>query len=197
MFTSRAEYRLMLREDNADLRLTETGRELGLVDDERWMAFSAKRDALERERQRLAATWLRPSEVPPSDQQRVFGQPLSRESTLMDLLRRPEVRYRDLMSLEGVGPGESDPAVVEQLEVGARYAGYIERQQQEIERLRRSEETVLPEDIDYDNVHGLSAEIRQKLADHRPATIGQASRISGVTPAAVSLLLVHLKKRVA
>jgi len=197
MFTSRAEYRLMLREDNADLRLTEAGRELGLVDDGRWRSFCAKRDALERERSRLAATCIRPSDVPLSDQQRVFGQPLSRESTLMDLLRRPEVRYRDLMSLEGGGPGETDPAMVEQLEIDARYAGYIERQHQEIERLRRNEETALPGDLDYSNVRGLSAEIQQKLNQHKPATIGQASRISGVTPAAVSLLLVHLKKRAA
>jgi len=197
MFTSRAEYRLMLREDNADLRLTETGRNLGVVDDERWAAFSEKREALEREKQRLASTWLRPPDVPPSDQQRVFGQPLSRESSLMDLLRRPEVRYVDLMSLEGAGPGESDPRVIEQLEIEARYAGYIERQHREIERLRRNEETALPEDIDYNNVRGLSAEIQQKLNEHKPATVGQASRISGVTPAAVSLLLVHLKKRVA
>jgi tRNA uridine 5-carboxymethylaminomethyl modification enzyme len=187
----------MLREDNADLRLTETGRELGLVDDERWLAFSRKREALDREKARLARTWARPSEIPPADQQRVFGQPLSKETTLMDLLRRPEVNYRDLVSLEDMGPGEADPAVIEQLEIDARYAGYIERQQAEIERLRSNEETVLPRDLDYGKVRGLSAEIQQKLNEHRPATIGQASRISGVTPAAVSLLLVYLKKRAA
>jgi len=197
MFTSRAEYRLLLREDNADLRLTETGRELGLVDDARWRAFSAKREALEKETTRLAATWLQPSMVPPSEQQRVFGQPLSRESSLMDLLRRPEVRYTDLMSLEDAGPGETDPAVIAQLEIAARYAGYIERQQSEIERLRHNEETALPVDMDYTRVRGLSAEIQQKLNAHKPSTIGQASRISGVTPAAVSLLLVHMKKRAA
>jgi len=197
MFTSRAEYRLMLREDNADLRLTETGRQLGLVDDTRWAAFSTKREALERERARLDATWLRPAQVPPREQQRVLGQRLSREATLMDLLRRPEVRYTDLMSLEDAGPGESAPAVIEQLEIEARYAGYIDRQRQEIERLRRNEETALPDDLDYTRVRGLSAEIQQKLNEHRPATIGQASRIAGVTPAAVSLLLVHIKKRAA
>jgi len=197
MFTSRAEYRLMLREDNADLRLTETGRGLGLVDEARWAAFSDKREALEREKTRLSNTWVRPSGVPSAEQQRVLGRPLSRETTLMDLLRRPEVSYTDLVSLDGMGPGERDPAVVEQLEIEARYAGYIDRQQAEIERLRRNEETALPGDLDYQNVRGLSAEIQQKLNEHRPATIGQASRISGVTPAAVSLLLVHLKKRVA
>ncbi|MFZ0487894.1 MAG: tRNA uridine-5-carboxymethylaminomethyl(34) synthesis enzyme MnmG, partial [Arenicellales bacterium] len=197
MFTSRAEYRLMLREDNADLRLTETGRRLGLVDDRRWRAFSVKREALERERARLSSTWLRPDGVPAAEQQRVLGQALSRETTLLDLLRRPEVRYEDLVSMDGLGPGESDPKVIEQLEIEARYSGYIERQQQEIERQRRSEETTLPGDIDYRNVRGLSAEIQQKLNEFKPATIGQASRISGVTPAAISLLLVHLKKRVA
>jgi len=197
MFTSRAEYRLMLREDNADLRLTETGRRLGLVDDQRWRAFSVKREALERERARLSSTWLRPDGVPAAEQQRVLGQALSRETTLLDLLRRPEVRYEDLVSIDGLGPGESDPKVIEQLEIEARYSGYIERQQQEIERQRRSEGTLLPGDIDYRNVRGLSAEIQQKLNEFKPVTIGQASRISGVTPAAISLLLVHLKKRVA
>jgi tRNA uridine 5-carboxymethylaminomethyl modification enzyme len=197
MFTSRAEYRLMLREDNADLRLTETGRRLGLVDDRRWRAFSVKREALERERARLSSTWLRPDGVPAAEQQRVLGQALSRETTLLDLLRRPEVRYEDLVSMDGLGPGEPDPKVIEQLEIEARYSGYIERQQEEIERQRRSEETMLPGDIDYRNVRGLSTEIQQKLNEFKPATIGQASRISGVTPAAISLLLVHLKKRVA
>jgi tRNA uridine 5-carboxymethylaminomethyl modification enzyme len=197
MFTSRAEYRLTLREDNADLRLTEIGRVLGLVDDERWAAFSSKREALEREKARLASTWLRPADVPATEQQRVFGQALSRETNLLDLLRRPEVRYTDLVSLEGMGPGETDRRIVEQLEIEARYSGYIERQRQEIDRLRRNEETALPGDLDYRNVRGLSTEIQQKLNEHKPVTIGQASRISGVTPAAISLLLVHLKKRVA
>ncbi|MDZ7841873.1 MAG: tRNA uridine-5-carboxymethylaminomethyl(34) synthesis enzyme MnmG [Gammaproteobacteria bacterium] len=197
MFTSRAEYRLVLREDNADLRLTETGRRLGVVDDARWQAFIVKRDALERERQRLSSTWLQPSGIPAPEQQRVFGQPLSREYSLMDLLRRPEVRYADLVRLDGAGPGETDPRVIEQLEIEARYAGYIERQHQEVARLRGNEDTALPDDLDYRAVRGLSAEIQQKLNEHKPATIGQASRISGVTPAAVSLLLVHLKKRAA
>ncbi|MBS1270177.1 MAG: tRNA uridine 5-carboxymethylaminomethyl modification enzyme MnmG [Gammaproteobacteria bacterium] len=195
MFTSRAEYRLTLREDNADLRLTEIGRRLGLVNDERWRSFSVKREAFEREKSRLSATWLRPADVPAAEQQRVFGQGLSRETTLMDLLRRPEVRYRDLVSIEGMGPGEADVRVIEQLEIEARYAGYIERQRQEIERLRRNEETALPDDLEYRNVRGLSVEIRQKLSEHKPATIGHAARISGVTPAAVSLLLVHLRAR--
>lgn len=197
MFTSRAEYRLMLREDNADLRLTEIGRELGLIDDERWARFECKRELLEKENTRLASTWLQPERIPVEQQHKVFGQALSREANLKELLRRPEVGYADLMTLPQVGPGLENSQVIEQLEIQAKYSGYIDRQQQEIERLRSHEETSLPMDMNYDHIHGLSSEIRQKLNDHKPATIGQASRISGVTPAAISLLLVYLKKRAA
>lgn len=194
MFTSRAEYRLLLREDNADLRLTETGRGLGLVDDARWAAYGRKRDAIEREQARLKAGWLQPARVADEDAQRVFGQPLAREINLFEALRRPEVSYAALMSLPGAGPGIAEPAVAEQIEIQARYAGYIERQAQEIERQSRHEETNLPPELDYEQVRGLSVEACQKLARHRPATVGQAMRISGVTPAAISLLLVHLRK---
>lgn len=194
MFTSRAEYRLLLREDNADLRLTEAGRRLGLVRDQRWRRFSAKREAIDNEKARLATTWVRPDDLDPEFQARVLGRPLSREYSLMALLCRPEVRYFGLMGLPGTGPGTADPQVAEQVEIQAKYSGYIERQQAEIERQGRHEQTALPPDLDYQAVRGLSTEIRQKLARHRPATIGQASRISGVTPVAISLLLVHLKR---
>jgi tRNA uridine 5-carboxymethylaminomethyl modification enzyme len=195
MFTSRAEYRLLLREDNADLRLTPKGRELGLVDDHRWQAFEQKRVAIETESQRLHGTWLRPDNVSAEQAQQVFGTTISREYRLFDLLRRPEVSYTGLMSLPTAGPGVADPVVMEQLEIQAKYAGYIERQEEEIERHRRYETLALPQDLDYSNVRGLSNEVRQKLQQHRPATIGQASRVSGITPAAISLLLVHLKKQ--
>ncbi len=194
MFTSRAEYRLLLREDNADLRLTSKGRELGLVDDRRWAAFEKKREAIEQEQQRLRNTWLRPAPHSAQEIERLLGAPLNREQRLLDLLRRPQVGYRDLMALVGAD-GVSDPKVAEQIEVQAKYAGYIERQQEEIERQRRHEETLLPEAIDYTQVRGLSNEVEHKLTQQRPATIGLASRIPGVTPAAISLLLVHLKKR--
>ena len=194
MFTSRAEYRLLLREDNADLRLTEIGRRLGVVDDERWRAFAAKREAIERESQRLRETWVRPGQANEADWQRVLHGPLARESRAAELLRRPEVSYGELMSLPGVGPGETDPQVAEQVEIQAKYAGYIERQRDEIERQRRHEEMVLPTDFDYSQVHGLSREVSEKLGRHRPHTLGQAGRIPGVTPAAISLLLIHLKR---
>ena len=194
MFTSRAEHRLLLREDNADLRLTEQGRRLGLVDDARWRAFEAKREAIERERRRLHETWLRPGQAAAGEVDAVLGGPLSREQRLLELLRRPAVGYRQLMTLPGAGPGVDDADVAQQVEIQAKYAGYIERQQDEIRRQRRYEDTALPADVDYDRVHGLSCEVRQKLRSQRPATIGQAARIPGVTPAAVSLLLVHLKK---
>jgi tRNA uridine 5-carboxymethylaminomethyl modification enzyme len=194
MFTSRAEHRLLLREDNADLRLTETGRRLGVVDDGRWRAFAAKREAIERESQRLREIWIRPAQVSEADLQRVLQGPLARESRAAELLRRPEVTYPGLMSLPGVGPGETDPQVAEQVETQAKYAGYIERQRDEIERQRRYEESVLPLDFDYSQVHGLSHEVSEKLNRHRPHTLGQAGRIPGVTPAAVSLLLVYLKR---
>ncbi|MCR4300344.1 MAG: tRNA uridine-5-carboxymethylaminomethyl(34) synthesis enzyme MnmG, partial [Sulfuricaulis sp.] len=195
MFTSRAEYRLALREDNADLRLTEIGRNLGLIDDARWRRFSDKREAIAREQEKLNKTWLRPETCPAEAAQRVIGQPLTRAATLMELLRRPGVSYEALLSLPGAGDAITDAEVAQQLEIQAKYAGYIERQSEEIEQHRRHEETALPSDIDYHNVHGLSVEVRQKLAAHRPATLGQAGRLSGMTPAAVSLLLIHLRRR--
>ena len=195
MFTSRAEYRLQLREDNADLRLTETGRTLGLVDEVRWKAFAEKRNLLERERARLQQTWVRPETVTPEKARDVLGQELSREQCLADLLRRPQVRYQDLISLGPGSSGITDPAVIEQLEIEARYAGYIDRQRDEIAHQRRHEETDIPREMDYRQVRGLSNEVRQILIAHQPLTIGQATRLSGMTPAAISLLLVHLKRQ--
>ncbi len=195
MFTSRAEYRLLLREDNADLRLTSKGRELGLVDDVRWRAFEEKRVAIEDETARLNTTWVRPETLPDADAQRVLGTNITHEYCLMDLLRRPDVTYASLMSLPNAGSGVEDPKVSEQVEIQAKYSGYIERQHDEIERSRRNEETRLPEDLDYNNVSGLSSEVRQKFNAQRPITLGQAGRIPGITPVAISLLLVHLKKR--
>jgi tRNA uridine 5-carboxymethylaminomethyl modification enzyme len=202
MFTSRAEHRLILREDNADARLTPRGHELGLVDTERWALFAAKREAIETERSRLDAALLRPATVSPQWQQRVLGAALTREQTALELLRRPEVSYAQLIEIVGAADfgtlDERLPSQVQlQLEVLARYAGYIERQEDEIERARRNESTALPRDIDYARVAGLSAEVRQKLSEARPDTLGQAARVPGVTPAAVSILLVHLKKRAA
>ncbi len=194
MFTSRAEYRLSLREDNADLRLTETGRRLGLVDDRRWDRFCRKRDAIAREQERLKGTWVNPRLLDPEVQRRVFGKPLEREACALELLRRPEVTYRGLMTLPGVGPGLDDAQAAEQVEIQAKYHGYIERQKDEVERQRSLEATRLPQDLDYTTVRGLSVEVQQKLNLHRPETLGQAARISGVTPAAISLLLVHLKR---
>ena len=195
MFTSRAEYRLLLREDNADLRLTEKGRELGLVDDERWATFCIKREAIEQEQQRLSSKWLRPGDDNAIDAERVLGSKLSKEVRATEALRRPQVDYALLMSLANVGPGVDDPKVAEQVEIQAKYSGYIDRQRDEIERHRKFEEAVLPDDFDFDAISGLSNEVKQKLAHQRPATIGQAARIPGVTPAAISLLLVYLKKR--
>ena len=195
MFTSRAEYRLLLREDNADLRLTEQGRNLGLVDDPRWGAFQSKRDAIHAEQQRLKQQWLRPQSMSDTEAERVLGKPMRREHSLMDLLARPDVRYRELMTLEVVEDLQLPESVVEQVEIQAKYAGYIERQQQEIEKNRRHQEMKLPEGLDYSQVSGLSIEIQEKLSRQRPATLGMAGRISGVTPAALSLLRIHLKKR--
>ncbi len=195
MFTSRAEYRLMLREDNADLRLTPKGRELGLVDDGHWRAFSLKLEALKLEQERLSSTWLRPDEVPEEEAIRVLGSSLQREYRLAELLRRPNVSYHELMSLPGAGLGVTDPRVAEQLEIQARYSGYIEHQEEEIARNRRDEDTPLAPDLDYTRIRGLSTEVVQKLLQHRPASLGQASRISGVTPAAISLLRVYLKRQ--
>jgi tRNA uridine 5-carboxymethylaminomethyl modification enzyme len=194
MFTSRAEYRLQLREDNADLRLTEHGRRLGLVDDARWDAFSRKRDAIAGERERLKSTWLSPHAVARAAAERVLVQPLDRDRSLTELLRRPGVDYRSLHTLTGAGTGVTDPTVAEQVEIATKYEGYIQRQRAEIERQLGQETTPLPRDLDYASVRGLSVEVRQKLAAHRPETVGQAARISGVTPAAISLLLVHLKR---
>ncbi|SUD37679.1 tRNA uridine 5-carboxymethylaminomethyl modification protein GidA [Ectopseudomonas mendocina] len=195
MFTSRAEYRLILREDNADLRLTEKGRELGLVDDERWAAFEAKREGIAKEEQRLKSTWVRPG-TPQGDAIAArFGTPLAHEYNLLNLLARPEIDYATLVELTE-GP-VVDNQVAEQVEIKTKYAGYIDRQQDEIAKLRASEDTKLPDDLDYSAISGLSKEIQFKLGNTRPATLGQAGRIPGVTPAAISLLLIHLKKRSA
>ena len=195
MFTSRAEYRLSLREDNADLRLTEIGRGLGLVDEARWAAFCAKREAVDRERERLNSTWVNPRLVGEADAMRVLGQTLEREYRLLDLLRRPEVDYRSLMTLPGAGEAVADAQVLEQVEIQVKYQGYVERQREEVARSQANETLRLPADLDYGEVHGLSIEVRQRLDQHRPETLGQASRVQGVTPAAISLLLVHLKRR--
>jgi len=204
MFTSRAEFRLQLREDNADMRLTETGRRLGLVDDARWDRFNRKRDAVSRETQRLRSAWVNPRTLPPAEAQRVLGTPIEREYNLADLLRRPGVTYAGLMSLNGgafadpalqaEAPGPLQAEVIEQVEIGAKYAGYIERQKDEVERAAAYEHLKLPPELDFMQVEALSIEVRQKLNQHRPETLGMASRISGVTPAAISLLLIHLKK---
>ena len=218
MFTSRAEFRLMLREDNADMRLTEKGRELGLVDNARWDAFNRKRDIVSRETQRLRSLWVNPNHLPPGEAERVLGKAIEREYTLADLLRRPDVNYAGLMSLangkfanpeiatqpadvsretlnENSLPAALLKSVIEQLEITAKYAGYIELQKVEVERAARYENLMLPADLDYLQVSALSFEARQTLAKHRPETLGMASRIQGVTPATVSLLLVHLKKK--
>ena len=192
MFTSRAEYRLQLREDNADMRLTETGRKLGLVDDLRWQAFEEKREKIAREIERLKSTWVNPRMLDKGEAERVLGKEIEREYSLYDLLRRPEVSYAALMTLPGA---QGDAAeVAEQVEIQAKYQGYIERQRDEIARQEGHEMTQLPLDMDYADVRGLSIEVRQKLNQHKPQTLGQAARISGVTPAAISLLLVHLKR---
>jgi tRNA uridine 5-carboxymethylaminomethyl modification enzyme len=194
MFTSRAEYRLQLREDNADLRLTETGRMLGVVDDVRWRAFEQKREAIAREQERLRNTWVNPRNLSAEEAMRVLGKPIEREYPLYELLRRPDVSYAALLNLPGAGEGVADEQVAEQVEIQAKYHGYIERQRDEIERNEQYETLNLPEDLDYREVRGLSNEVQQKLNQHRPETVGQAARISGVTPAAISLLLVHLKR---
>ena len=204
MFTSRAEFRLQLREDNADMRLTEIGRKLGLVDDARWGAFNRKRDAVSRETERLKATWVNPRSLPEAEAARVLGKGIDHEYNLGDLLRRPDVSYAGLMSLDGGKYADSAVSretlgsllepVVEQIEIAAKYSGYIERQKDEVQRAAYYENLKLPVELDYMQVAALSIEVRQKLNKHRPETLGLASRISGVTPAAISLLLVHLKK---
>ncbi len=195
MFTSRAEYRLLLREDNADIRLTEKGRELGLVDDARWAAFNEKMEIIEKETQRLKETWIHKDHVAVDQVNALLKTPLTREASLEDLIRRPEIRYNDLMAIDGLGSEFDNQAALEQVEIHTKYAGYIARQQDEINKQLRHEQTVLPKDFDYSTVSGLSNEVIAKLTDSRPDTIGQASRISGITPAAISLLLVYLKKQ--
>ena len=207
MFTSRAEFRLQLREDNADMRLTEAGRRLGLVDDARWESFNRKRDAVLRETQRLKAIWVSPRNLPATESARVLGKAIDHEYNLADLLRRPDVSYAGLMSLDGGAYTAADVSretlgellepVIEQIEIAAKYSGYIDRQRDEVQRAAHYEDLKLPADLDYMQVAALSIEVRQKLSKHRPETLGLASRISGVTPAAISLLLVHLKKRKA
>lgn len=194
MFTSRAEYRLQLREDNADLRLTEIGRRLGIVEDARWQAFEQKREAITREQERLRNTWVNPRNLPAEDAIRVLGKPIEREYQLLELLRRPDVSYTSLATLPGAGECVADLKVAEQVEIQAKYHGYIERQRDEIGRNEQYENLRLPDGLDYCEVRGLSIEVQQKLNQHRPETIAQATRISGITPAAISLLLVHLKR---
>ena len=209
MFTSRAEFRLQLREDNADMRLTELGRQMGLVDDARWEAFNRKRDAVSRETERLKSIWVSPRNLAAAEAERVLGKAIDREYNLADLLRRPDVSYQGLMSLEGakyqnqeladglVGDEvsrETSRAIIEQIEITAKYSGYIDRQRDEVERAAHYENLKLPEDLDYNQVTALSFEVRQRLSRQRPETLGQASRLSGITPAAISLLLIHLKR---
>ena len=204
MFTSRAEFRLQLREDNADMRLTEAGRKMGLVDDARWDAFSRKREAVSRETERLKSTWVNPRNLPPVESVRVLGKAIEHEHNLFDLLRRPGVHYDALMAMNDRQHTHSDvsretlgdlhAAVVEQVEIAAKYSGYIDRQKVEVERAAHFEGLKLPVDLDYLKVSALSFEARQKLGKHRPETLGQAARISGITPASISLLLIHLKK---
>ena len=194
MFTSRAEYRLSLREDNADMRLTEIGRRMGLVDDKRWQAFERKRDAVGLERERLKSTWLNTKLLSDEEMQMRFGQKLARDYTFEELLRRPGLHYQDLMSLPGAGSCLSDDRASEQVEIQIKYQGYIERQRDEVSRQEQFETTRLPTELDYRSVRGLSIEVQQKLNKYRPETLGQAARMSGITPAAVSLLLVHLKR---
>jgi tRNA uridine 5-carboxymethylaminomethyl modification enzyme len=195
MFTSRAEYRLLLREDNADLRLTSIGRELGLIDDQRWRTFCVKKESIDTEQQRMEKTWLTPERVSEEEANRVFGEPLAREYSLMQLLRRPEISHEDLIGLAAVDDHKVSNEVAFQIEVQAKYHGYIERQEEEIARNLRDEDARLPEDLDYAEVRGLSAEVVQKLSMQRPPTLGLASRLPGITPAAISILRIHLKKR--
>ncbi|MEG2048271.1 MAG: FAD-dependent oxidoreductase, partial [Comamonas sp.] len=204
MFTSRAEFRLQLREDNADMRLTEIGRQLGVVGDEQWDLFNRKRDAVSRETERLKATWVNPRSLPAAESERVLGKSIEHEYNLFDLLRRPGVEYATLVGMDGGKYeaaevsreilGELRDDVLEQVEIAAKYSGYIDRQKEEVQRAAHYESLKLPAELDYMQVAALSIEVRQKLQKHRPETLGQASRISGVTPAAISLLMIHLKK---
>jgi tRNA uridine 5-carboxymethylaminomethyl modification enzyme len=195
MFTSRAEYRLLLREDNADVRLTEIGRKLGLVDDNRWTAFCQKQEMVEAESQRLKSFWIAPNSVAAEKLHKHLDKPLTHEHTALDLLKRPELDYQKLMEIEELKPGLDDLQAAEQVQVRVKYGGYIERQLLEIEKQRQQEHMLIPADLDYDQIIGLSAEVRQKLKNQRPASVGLASRIPGITPAAISLVIVHIKKR--
>ena len=195
MFTSRAEYRLLLREDNADIRLTEKGRELGLVDDVRWQFFNQKMEAIELEKQRLKQHWVHKDHSSVDKVNQLLKSPITREASLEDLIRRPEVNYQNLMAIEGIGPAIEHQQAAEQVEIQIKYAGYIDRQLDEIAKQQRNENTLLPKNFDYDGVKGLSNEVKAKLNDAQPETIGKASRISGITPAAISLLLVSMKKQ--
>ena len=194
MFTSRAEYRLILREDNADLRLTEAARNMGLISDRHWQSFVEKQQAIEAEQQRLRDIWVQPNSTAGKQLVDFMGKPLSKEARALDLIRRPELDYDKLMSIDTLGPAVDDEKVAEQVEIQIKYEGYLNRQQEEIDKARRYENKAIPENMDYVGVRGLSNEVRQKLMDHRPTTLGQAGRISGMTPAAISLLLVHIKK---
>ncbi|WP_026959423.1 tRNA uridine-5-carboxymethylaminomethyl(34) synthesis enzyme MnmG [Aliagarivorans taiwanensis] len=194
MFTSRAEYRLLLREDNADIRLTEQGRKLGLIDDHRWARFNQKMEAVEQERQRLRGIWVHPNSEQVPALNPMLKHPLGRESSLEELVRRPELSYQQLMEIDGFGPGLELQSAAEQVEIQIKYAGYIKRQLEEIEKSQKHENTLLPKDLDYSQISGLSNEVIAKLSEARPETLGKASRISGITPAAISLLLVYLKK---
>jgi len=194
MFTSRAEYRLQLREDNADMRLSDIGRNLGVVDDVRWDAFNRKRDAVARETERLKATWVNPAILPAGEATRLIGQPIEREYKLFDLLRRPNLNYAQVLALPGGGAGVEDVRVAEQVEIAAKYQGYIDRQNEEVDKLREQEALRLPHDLDYSRLTGLSMEARQRLQKSRPETLGQASRLQGITPAAISVLLVYAKR---
>ncbi|MCW8909370.1 MAG: tRNA uridine-5-carboxymethylaminomethyl(34) synthesis enzyme MnmG [Gammaproteobacteria bacterium] len=195
MFTSRAEYRLMLREDNADIRLSDVAYEMGLLPEAQWQAYAEKREAIEKEQQRIQNVWIQPQSDAGRQLDQYLDKPIAKEARIADLLRRPELDYEKLMKIEALGPAVEDKRVAEQVEIQAKYEGYLTRQKEEIEKARRHEEKQIPEDMDYNQVSGLSNEVRQKLIDHKPETLGQAGRISGVTPAAVSLLMVHLKKK--
>ena len=195
MFTSRAEYRLQLREDNADARLTESGYRMGIVDEQRWIAFSRKAEAVKTETGRLQKLWATPTNALGAAVQSQLNIPISRECNILDLIKRPEVTYASLMSVADLGPAVADEKVAEQIEISVKYSGYLDRQREDIERQRRNEDTEIPGDIDYPSISGLGAEIESKLIKVRPETVGQAQRIPGMTPAAISLLLVTLSKR--
>jgi tRNA uridine 5-carboxymethylaminomethyl modification enzyme len=200
MFTSRAEYRLSLREDNADMRLTEEGRRLGLVNDERWAHFNRKRDLVESEVERLRSNWINPKTLAMHTAEELLGKQVEREYSLLDLLKRPQVSYQALMALQKqdgalvAGPGLTDVAAAEQVEIQVKYAGYVAKQQEEVEKQAAQESRPIPADLDYDAISSMSIEVRQRLKISRPETVGQASRMSGITPAAISLLLIHIKR---